>query len=203
MLHLVSQLTNKIYKGIHYFINLHKIKSLKESPKNFVVGSDLNLYYPQNMQFKEGSELGDHCYLYARNGKLIVGKNTKIAHFVKLTSNNGNLEIGENCTINEFSIIDGYGKGVKIGNGVRIAPYCMIISSNHGMEADKPIFKQELTSKGIQIEEDVWIGTGSKILDGVIIEKGAIVAAGSVVTKNVPAYTIVGGVPAKFIKERG
>ena len=64
-------------------------------------------------------------------------------------------------------------------------------------------FKTESLSKGmITVEDDVWIGMDAKILSGVKIGKGAIVAAGSVVTKNVEPYTIVGGVPAKFIKSR-
>lgn len=202
MLNFISLWVDKLFNAFQKYRNLHKIKSLKESPKNFKVGKSLYLYYPENMQFKEDTQIGDHCYLYARNGVLKVGKNTRISNFVKLTADNGLLEIGENCTINEFSIIDGYVKGVSIGNGVRIAPHCMIISSNHGMEKDKPIFKQELSSKGIQIEDDVWIGAGSKILDGVKIEKGAVIAAGSLVTKNVPANFIMGGIPAKWIKER-
>jgi acetyltransferase-like isoleucine patch superfamily enzyme len=65
-----------------------------------------------------------------------------------------------------------------------------------------PIRQQGSTSRGIQIEDDVWIGHGCSILDGVVIGRGAIVAAGSVVTKNVPSFAVVGGVPARVLKQR-
>ena len=95
------------------------------------------------------------------------------------------------------------GKGTTIGNDVLIAGQCMIVPSNHNFEdINRPIKQQGFNSKGIIIEDNVWIGSGCKILDGVTIKKGAIIASGSVVTKNVAPNEIVGGVPAKLIKNR-
>jgi acetyltransferase-like isoleucine patch superfamily enzyme len=97
----------------------------------------------------------------------------------------------------------GHGKGLVIGNNVLIAGHCLIIPANHIFtRKDIPINKQGTESKGIIIEDDVWIAAGCQILDGVTIGKGAIIAAGSVVNKSVDAYSIVGGVPAVFIKSR-
>ncbi|MCB9079909.1 MAG: acyltransferase [Anaerolineaceae bacterium] len=114
----------------------------------------------------------------------------------------GEIEIGDNCSINPFCVIYGHG-GVKIGNDVLIATHTVIIPSNHNFSSlDRPIRLQGNTSKGIIIEDDVWIGAGCKILDGVIIGKSSIVAAGSVVNKSIEPYSIVGGVPAKLIRKR-
>lgn len=140
---------------------------------------------------------GDYVTLNSRYGKISIGQQVRIADFACLLPHEGSISIGDNSTINPFTIIDGHGKGV------RIAAHCMIISSNHVFEStDKFIYEQGLSSKGIVIEDDVWIGSGCKILDGVHIGKGAIIAAGAVVTNNVGGYEIVGGVPAKLIKKR-
>jgi acetyltransferase-like isoleucine patch superfamily enzyme len=115
----------------------------------------------------------------------------------------GIIEIGSNCSINPYTIIYGHGLGTKIGNNVLIAGHCMIIPANHNFShTDVPINKQGINSKGIIIEDDVWIGSGCQILDGITIGKGAVIAAGAVVNKSVEPYNIVGGVPAKIIGKR-
>ncbi|PZO38721.1 MAG: acyltransferase [Pseudanabaena frigida] len=114
----------------------------------------------------------------------------------------GNISIGSNCSINPYTIIYGHG-GTKIGNNVLIAGHCMIIPNNHVYkDRSKTIWEQGNISKGINIEDDVWIAHNCSILDGVTLEKGSVVAAGAVVNKNVPAYAVVAGVPAKIIKYR-
>ena len=84
-----------------------------------------------------------------------------------------------------------------------IAPNVVIIGANHAFaDPNKTLKSQGSTSKGIVIEDDVWIATNSSILDGVTIGKGSVVAAGAVVNKDVPPYSVVGGVPAKILKSR-
>ena len=84
-----------------------------------------------------------------------------------------------------------------------IASNCSFFNYDHGTSRDQPMNLQPVTTRGgIFVEDDVWIGVGSTVLDGVRIGEGAIVAAGSVVTKDVPPYAVVGGSPAKIIKNR-
>ena len=84
-----------------------------------------------------------------------------------------------------------------------IGPFCHILSGNHRFDRrDIPVRKQGHDIAPVAIEDDVWLGTHVVVLPGVTIGKGAIVAAGAVVNKDIPAYEIWGGVPAKFIKER-
>ncbi|GAB2518759.1 hypothetical protein GCM10027267_14350 [Paramicrobacterium agarici] len=93
--------------------------------------------------------------------------------------------------------------GIEIGSDVSIAHSTTIMSTNHTWLDEKiPIRDQPVSLERTIIENDVWIGAGVRILAGVTIGSGAVVAAGAVVTANVPAHTIVGGVPAKVIKTR-
>jgi len=132
-----------------------------------------------------------------------VGAGSTIRHFVIVRTYGSNVEIGENCSVNPFTIIDG-GGDIIVGNDVRIASHVSIVASNHVFEdPTAPIRTQGLRREGIRIGDDVWIGTGARILDGVEIQNGAVVAAGAVVTKKVPAGTIVAGVPAEVIGRRG
>jgi acetyltransferase-like isoleucine patch superfamily enzyme len=86
---------------------------------------------------------------------------------------------------------------------VMFGPNVYIFSENHGHErTDIPMIEQPTARKGVKIEDDVWIGTRATILDGITIGKGSIIAAGSIVNKDVPPYSIVAGVPAKVIKSR-
>ncbi|KAA3607058.1 MAG: acetyltransferase [Calditrichaeota bacterium] len=113
-----------------------------------------------------------------------------------------NVEIGDYSGINDNCLIEG-GVSVKIGKWVRFGPNVSIITMNHNfVRKDIPIKQQGLIKKPVSIGDDVWIGMNSVVLPGVTIGKGAVVAAGSIVTKDVDEYAIVGGVPAKLIKYR-
>ena len=135
-------------------------------------------------------------------GKIIIGNNTELLYGVLLMTYGGNIRIGNHCSINPYTVLYGHGN-LTIGNNVLIAGHCLIIPSNHKFnDINMPIREQGVTKKGIVIEDNVWIGSGCRILDGVTIGTGAIIAAGAVVNKDVLANTVVGGVPAKMIKKR-
>jgi chloramphenicol O-acetyltransferase type B len=93
---------------------------------------------------------------------------------------------------------------LEIGNYVMLAPSVAIVGGDHGYDTVGVPIRE--TGRGIQksvlINDDVWIGYGVIIVQGVTIGEGAIVAAGSVVTEDVPPYTIYGGVPARYLKDR-
>jgi len=114
-----------------------------------------------------------------------------------------NVSLGSGVYINHHVEIISGDAGIAIGNNVMIGQYAKLFATNHEhSNVNVPMTKQELTSKRINICDDVWIGANAIILSGVTIGKGAIVGAGAVVTKNVAGYAIVGGVPAKLIKSR-
>ncbi|MBQ0788878.1 MAG: acyltransferase [Oceanihabitans sp.] len=115
-------------------------------------------------------------------------------------SNAETLKIGKNCRINENVFI----QGATIGDHVLIAPNVVIMNSAHNYNLlDVPVIDQGSTPEVNPIIEDyVWISRNVVIMHGIKIGKGAIIGAGAVVTKDVEPYTVVGGVPAKFIKKR-
>jgi acetyltransferase-like isoleucine patch superfamily enzyme len=135
-------------------------------------------------------------------GKICIGKNCELLYGVLLMTYGGNITIGNGCSINPYTVLYGHGN-LTIGNDVLIAGHCLIIPANHiYSDISRPINQQGERRKGIIIEDNVWIGAGCRILDGVHIGQGAIIAAGAVVNKDVLTNTIVGGVPAKLIKNR-
>ena len=135
----------------------------------------------------EWVRVGDHCSI--RSGAQIYALG-------------GTVTIGDHCSLNPYCVLYGTG-GLVIGNRVRIAAHTVIVAAMHRFDRrDVPIMDQGSDARGIVIEDDVWIGTGVRILDGVRVGTGAIVAAGAVVVRDVQPFTIVGGVPAKMIRER-
>jgi acetyltransferase-like isoleucine patch superfamily enzyme len=107
------------------------------------------------------------------------------------------INIGENSVINRGCYLDGRG-GLTIGNNVSISPNVQLLTASH--DPDSPGFSY--ITKSIIVEDFVWIGTGALILPGVVLKKGTVVAAGSVVTKSTEPMSIIGGNPARFIRER-
>lgn len=110
------------------------------------------------------------------------------------------VKLGKNSTVNSYAYLQG---NIVAGDDVRIAPKATVCAFNHGFDdITKPIAAQMPSSKGIRIGNDVWIGTGAILLDGITVGSHVVIAAGSVVTRDVPDYTVVGGNPARVIRDR-
>jgi acetyltransferase-like isoleucine patch superfamily enzyme len=140
-------------------------------------------------------EIGNHVLIGAYNVFCVASQ--------PYSPNKYKLSIGNGTYIGEQNNIRAAGGSVFIGENCLISQQVSIIASDHGSAKNELIKIQPWVSKGdITIEDDVWIGCGVQILSGVTIGKGAIVAAGSLVNKDVPPYAIVAGVPARLIKYR-
>jgi acetyltransferase-like isoleucine patch superfamily enzyme len=151
--------------------------------------------------------------IYGDKNKISIGKNSHIRGQLMTFGHGGNIEIGDYCFVGKYTNIWS-AKNIKIGNRVLIAHNVNIfdsdthpIDSKERHENFKEIItrgypkKIDLKEKSIIIHDDVWVGACSIILKGVTIGEGAVVGAGSVVTKDVEAYTLVVGNPAKFVKK--
>ncbi len=151
--------------------------------------------------------LDQHVYVHACPNGVTIGDGTFVMYgsilhvynFRQIPS--AGISIGRDSLIGEYTVIRGQG-GVTIGDRVYTSPHCQLIAVNHVFEdPTRPFVSQGITARGITIEDDVWIGSGAIVLDGVTIGRGAVVAAGAVVASDVPPHTVVGGIPAKVLKE--
>jgi acetyltransferase-like isoleucine patch superfamily enzyme len=132
-----------------------------------------------------------------KGGRIEIGADCEIHDYAMVLAYGGKIIIGSNTSLNPFSIAYGHG-GLRIGSGVIIAAHVIIIPANHILgDFDTPLRSRGVISKGISIQDNVWLGTGVKVLDGVKIGSDAVVGAGSIVTKNIEAGTTVVGIPAK------
>lgn len=154
----------------------------------------------------ETVQLGSNCFiapearLFAEPGRpIILGDHSYIAADCVI---HGPVTIGQGVSINHHVTLDGGRSGIHIGNHTRIAAYTCAYAFNHGMAASALIQEQSVSSRGIYLGEDVWVGAKVGIVDGVTIGDGAIIAMGSQVTRDVPAYTKVAGNPARAIGKR-
>jgi acetyltransferase-like isoleucine patch superfamily enzyme len=117
----------------------------------------------------------------------------------------GSVIIGDNTHIQASCNLKGFRGNLIIGRDVQIAPHCGFSPYEHNFEnRDLVIHQQGIRSAGdIVLEDDVWLGLGVAVLEGVHIGKGAVIGAGAVVAKDIPAYAIAAGVPAHVIRMRG
>ena len=152
----------------------------------------------ENIRIETGVRISSPGYVTIGVGAYL-GPDCKI-----FASSSGPIVIGNNFAVNANVMINSRGDGrIEIGNDVLIGPNVVLRSNNHRfVSLEIPIAAQGMTYGTIIIEDDVWIASNVVVLPDVRIGRGAVVAAGAVVTKNVDSYTIVGGVPARQIGSR-
>jgi acetyltransferase-like isoleucine patch superfamily enzyme len=157
--------------------------------KNVFIGDRCVFYQTQDSEEKGIIELNDKVHFYSdviveigEGGSIFVDEETHIQPHCQLMAMIGSL---------------------RIGKRVEIAPRCAFYPYNHGFKPEERIRSQSVFTKGgITIGDDAWLGYGVTVLDGVHIGNGAVVGAGSVVTKSLPDYAIAFGVPAQVVRKR-
>lgn len=158
------------------------------------------------LQEMENIVIGANCFiapearLFAEPGRtIVIGDNSFIAADAVI---HGPVTLGHNVSINHHVTLDGGSKGIHIGDDSRLAAYCHLYAFNHGTAPDRLINEQPVTSHGITLGRDVWIGANVGIVDGVTVADHAVVGMDSTVTHDVEAYAIVAGNPARPIGDR-
>jgi acetyltransferase-like isoleucine patch superfamily enzyme len=112
------------------------------------------------------------------------------------------LRIGNNSNIGCYAYI-GCSGHVTIGDNVMMGPNVSIFAENHNFnDLDRPMQQQGVTRKPISIEDDCWIASGTTVLAGVTIGRGSVIAASSVVTQDIPPFSVAAGAPARIIRSR-
>lgn len=160
----------------------------------------------ERLRALESVTLADTCFiapsarLFAEPKRgIVVGERASIGAEAFV---HGPVVLADDVSLNPRVALDGGRAGIEIGEGTRIATGAAIYAFDHGMAVGAPIREQRVRSRGVRIGKDVWIGANAGVTDGVVIGDGAVVAMGAVVTRDVPAGTMVAGVPAKVIGER-
>ena len=157
--------------------------------KNFIVGNFSTI----NGLSLNGIEIGDNVSIGSNSTVLCTGVISHVGVGIKIGSGTG---------INSNAFLAGQG-GIVIGENVIIGPGVKIFSENHNFSEIEILIKdQGVSRKGVTIKNNCWIGANVTIIDGVVIEEGCVIAAGSVVTKSFTKMSIIGGIPAKIIRSR-
>jgi acetyltransferase-like isoleucine patch superfamily enzyme len=177
---------------------------LKQTSGLILIGSHVAIRNPQYIRVGPDFVAEDYCEIQglAEHG-VTFGRHVTIGRFAMIRpSGYYGRDIGSGLRVGDYSNIGAYcylgcGGGIEIGSHVMLSPRVSIHSENHNYDRlDLPMRAQGVVRRPTTIEDDCWIASTSVILSGVRIGRGAIVAAGSVVTKDVPPYAIVAGVPA-------
>jgi acetyltransferase-like isoleucine patch superfamily enzyme len=173
------------------------------------LGHHVNLKCPRSIYLGSNVLVDDYAQFWGveladRTPSIRLSDGTFVRSYAMLNAGppTGHIHVGNQSSIGQATLIYGHG-GVIIGDNVMIAGHCSIIASSHvAQDSSKPMRSQGFTAKGISIGDDVWLGTGSRILDGVSIGAGSIIGANAVVNRPIPSGVIAAGVPAKVIRER-
>jgi len=168
-------------------------------------GRDVVLRHPHKIFIDDNVVIDDNCVLDAKgetNNGLFIGEQSFIGRNTILSCKNGDIyledrvNMGFNCHV--FSASE-----VRLGKNNLIAAYCYMIGGTHTMDrTDIPPLEQPRVSKGIVMEDNIWLGAGVKVMDGVRIGRDAVIGTSAVVSKDIPAYAIAVGIPAKVIRNR-
>jgi acetyltransferase-like isoleucine patch superfamily enzyme len=181
-----------------------------ESSGWVLVGKQVSIRYAGYLHAGKELIIEDYAEINARSTqKIILGNRVTIGKYAIIRPGNlyggelgEGLRVGDHSNIGPYSYI-GCSGFISIGNNVMISPRVSIYAENHVFDSTEDTIKsQGVKRKTVVIEDDCWIAANSIILAGVTIGKGSVVAAGSVVSKDVPPYSVVAGVPARIIKSR-
>jgi acetyltransferase-like isoleucine patch superfamily enzyme len=179
------------------------------NPKGMMLGKGVTFFNIPKIRWGKFLRLGNHVYLsgLSKNGlnfgnNVSIGACSRVIVSTSLNDIGDYITIGNNVGIGEFAYLGGAG-GLEIGDECIVGQYLSCHPENHNyQDTSISIRHQGVSRKGIKIGKNCWIGSKVTILDGVSIGDGSIIAAGSVVTKSFPENSILGGVPAKLLKNR-
>lgn len=154
----------------------------------------------EKVRFGEGCFVAPDARVFAEpKREIVIGARCSIAAGCFL---HGPLRLGDDVSVNPRVVLDGGAAGIVVGAGTRIAVDVHVFAWDHGMAAERGIREQPVRSRGVVIGEDVWVGAGAGITDGVTVGDHAVVGMHAVVTRDVPAWAIVAGSPARVVGDR-
>lgn len=182
---------------------------LRRAGRRLFIGPRVEILFPGYFSVGDNVAIGRDSYLNCLSAEGVrVGNNVRLKENLwlqvtsHLTETGKGIEIGDNCYIGPKCILGG-GGGVKIGSNVTFGAGVDVLAENHRFDdVDKPISRQGVHRSGIVIEDDCWLGNKVVVLDGLTIGRGSVIGAASVVTRDVPRYSVAVGNPARVIRSR-
>ncbi len=206
-LELAALFCQNLGGGLGYLVRKKILAPLfQKCGKSLILGKGIVLRKPGYIEIGDNVAIDDYVMLdgCCEGGTAIrIGDNTIISKGCVIQAKTGPLDIGVHCDIGAHTVISSI-SGITLAPSVLIAGNCYIGGARYHLEdLNIPIMDQGIYSRGpVSIGEGSWIGASATILDGVTIGKGCVIGAGSLVTADIPAYSVAVGVPARVIRGR-
>jgi acetyltransferase-like isoleucine patch superfamily enzyme len=173
--------------------------------RNVVFGVNVTLRHPHKIRLADNVVIDDYCCLDAKgsdNQGITIGQGVFVGRNTILSCKNGDIiiddlaNLGFNCEIFSAS-------RVRVGKSILMAAYTYLVGGDHLYDrTDIPVLEQGRTARGIEVDDNVWLGTHVVVTDGSRIGRDAIIGAGAVVVGEIPEFAIATGIPAKVVRDR-
>jgi len=180
---------------------------VKGAGKSIIWGKGITLRHPHKIEVGNGAAVNDLVVLDAfgdEKSGIELGEQSLISRNTVLNSKGGFIKIGKRTNIGTNSVIFSRDCTVSIGNDVLMAAFGYLMGGgDHSMErTDIPIVHQGAQCKGILIEDNVWLGAGVRVRDGIKIGRDSVIGTNSYVNSDIPPFSVAAGIPAKVLKKR-
>lgn len=183
------------------------LRGVIKTGRKVFIGCNVTIYNSRNIVFGKSVTIDKNCVIDGYSSeKIEIGNCVKIGAYSTLSSTSHmskygkGLKIGNNSAVGQFTEFGAAG-GIEIGNDVIMGSYISFHSENHNFENHNLLIREQgVTSKGIKLGNNIWVGAKVTFLDGCIVGDNSVVAAGAVVNNVYPANSVIGGIPAKILK---
>ena len=173
--------------------------------RNVVFGASVTLRHPHKISIGDNVVIDDQCCLDAKgsdNQGITIGEGVFIGRNTILSCKNGDIIIDEKANLG-FNCEIFSASRVRVGKNILMAAYTYLVGGDHLYDrTDIPVLEQGRTARGIDVDDNVWLGTHVVVTDGSRVGRDAIIGAGAVVVGEIPEFAIAAGIPAKVMRDR-
>ena len=173
--------------------------------RNVVFGANVTIRHPHKITIADHVVIDDNCCLDAKgtdNKGITIGEGVFVGRNTILSCKNGEIVIDDHANLG-FNCEVFSASRVRVGKSVLIAAYTYLVGGDHLYDRiDIPVLEQGRTARGIDVDDNVWLGTHVVITDGSHVGRDAIIGAGAVVVGEIPAFAIATGIPARVVRDR-
>jgi acetyltransferase-like isoleucine patch superfamily enzyme len=168
-------------------------------------GANVVLRHPHKIAVGDNVVIDDNCCLDAKgtdNTGITIGSGVFVGRNTILSCKNGDIELDDHANIG-FNVEIFAASRVRVGKRVLIAAYCYLVGGDHLYDRiDVPVLEQGRTARGIEVDDNAWLGAHAVVTDGSRVGKDAIIGSGAIVIGEIPDFHIAAGVPARIIRNR-